>query len=29
VGCGVCGRRMTVRYMPDGIRPIYTSRGFR
>src|SRR2546425_5890128 len=23
VGCGVCGRRMTVRYMPDGIRPIY------
>lgn len=22
VGCGVCGRRMTVRYMPDGIRPI-------
>ena len=23
VGCGVCGRRMTVRYMPDGIRPMY------
>lgn len=23
VGCGLCGRRMTVRYMPDGIRPIY------
>jgi uncharacterized protein YndB with AHSA1/START domain len=23
VGCGVCGRRMTVRSMPDGIRPIY------
>lgn len=23
VGCGVCGRRMTVRYMPDGLRPIY------
>ena len=23
VVCGVCGRRMTVRYMPDGIRPIY------
>jgi DNA invertase Pin-like site-specific DNA recombinase/uncharacterized protein YndB with AHSA1/START domain len=23
VSCGVCGRRMTVRYMPDGIRPIY------
>jgi hypothetical protein len=23
VHCGVCGRRMTVRYMPDGIRPIY------
>lgn len=23
VGCGVCGRRMTVRYMPDGIRPVY------
>lgn len=23
VGCGVCGRRMTVRYMPAGIRPIY------
>jgi DNA invertase Pin-like site-specific DNA recombinase len=23
VGCGVCGRRMTVRYMPDGMRPIY------
>jgi DNA invertase Pin-like site-specific DNA recombinase len=23
VACGVCGRRMTVRYMPDGIRPIY------
>jgi len=22
VGCGVCGRRMTVRYMPDGLRPI-------
>jgi Recombinase/Recombinase zinc beta ribbon domain len=22
VGCGVCGRRMTVRYMPDGIRPM-------
>jgi hypothetical protein len=22
-GCGICGRRMTVRYMPDGIRPIY------
>jgi recombinase len=23
VGWGVCGRRMTVRYMPDGIRPMY------
>ena len=23
VNCGVCGRRMTVRYMPDGLRPIY------
>ena len=23
VGGGRCGRRMTVRYMPDGIRPIY------
>ena len=23
VGCGVCGRRMTVRYMPDGRRPMY------
>jgi DNA invertase Pin-like site-specific DNA recombinase len=23
VGWGVCGRRMTVRYMPDGLRPIY------
>jgi DNA invertase Pin-like site-specific DNA recombinase len=23
VGCGVCGRRMTVRYLPDGIRPLY------
>jgi DNA invertase Pin-like site-specific DNA recombinase len=23
VVCGVCGRRMTVRYMPDGIRPMY------
>jgi hypothetical protein len=23
VVCGACGRRMTVRYMPDGIRPIY------
>ena len=23
VGCGVCGRRMSVRYMPDGLRPIY------
>src|SRR4051812_41879445 len=23
VGCGVCGRRMPVRYMPDGIRPMY------
>jgi DNA invertase Pin-like site-specific DNA recombinase len=23
VVCGVCGRRMTVRYMPDGRRPIY------
>jgi DNA invertase Pin-like site-specific DNA recombinase len=23
VGCGVCGRRMSVRYMPDGHRPIY------
>lgn len=23
VGCGKCGRRMTVRYMPDGLRPIY------
>jgi hypothetical protein len=23
VSCGVCGRRMTVRYMSDGIRPIY------
>ena len=23
VGCGVCGRRMTVRYMPDGLRPMY------
>ncbi len=23
VQCGVCGRRMTVRYMPDGLRPIY------
>jgi DNA invertase Pin-like site-specific DNA recombinase len=23
VGCGVCGRRITVRYMPDGIRPMY------
>ena len=23
VMCGVCGRRMTVRYMPDGIRPMY------
>ena len=23
VGCGVCGRRMTVRYMPEGIRPLY------
>ena len=22
-GCGVCGRRMTVRYMPEGIRPLY------
>ena len=25
VGCGVCGRRMTVRDMPDGIRPIYVG----
>ena len=25
VGCGICGRRMTVRYMPDGIRPIYVG----
>lgn len=24
VGCGVCGRRMTVRYLPDGIRSSYT-----
>jgi DNA invertase Pin-like site-specific DNA recombinase len=23
VSCGECGRRMTVRYMPDGRRPIY------
>jgi hypothetical protein len=23
VGCGGCGRRMTVRYMPDGLRPMY------
>lgn len=23
VQCGVCGRRMTVRYMPDGQRPVY------
>ena len=23
VSCGVCGRRMSVRYMPDGRRPIY------
>jgi DNA invertase Pin-like site-specific DNA recombinase len=23
VGCGVCGRRMSVRYMSDGRRPIY------
>ena len=23
VGCGRCGRRMTVRSMPDGLRPIY------
>jgi hypothetical protein len=23
VHCGVCGRRMTVRYMPDGQRPVY------
>lgn len=23
VVCGACGRRMTVRYMPDGRRPIY------
>jgi DNA invertase Pin-like site-specific DNA recombinase len=23
VSCGVCGRRMSVRYMPDGQRPIY------
>jgi Recombinase/Recombinase zinc beta ribbon domain len=23
VGCGICGRRMTVRSMPDGLRPIY------
>jgi len=23
VSCGGCGRRMTVRYMPDGLRPIY------
>lgn len=23
VNCGVCGRRMSVRYMPDGLRPIY------
>jgi len=23
VSCGVCGRRMTVRYMPDGRRPMY------
>jgi hypothetical protein len=23
VRCGVCARRMTVRYMPDGIRPMY------
>jgi hypothetical protein len=23
VGCGGCGRRMTGRYRPDGIRPIY------
>jgi DNA invertase Pin-like site-specific DNA recombinase len=23
VGCGVCGRRMTVRYMPEGVRPMY------
>jgi hypothetical protein len=23
VVCGVCGRRMTVRYMPDGRRPVY------
>src|SRR5262249_27235761 len=23
VSCGVCGRRMTVRYIPDGLRPIY------
>jgi hypothetical protein len=23
VGCGVCGRRMTVRSMPDGLRPMY------
>jgi len=22
VGCGICGRRLTVRYMPDGIRPL-------
>jgi hypothetical protein len=23
VGCGVCGRRMTVRSRPDGVRPLY------
>ncbi len=23
VSCGGCGRRMTVRYMPDGLRPMY------
>ena len=23
VACGICGRRMTIRYMPDGVRPIY------
>ena len=23
VSCGVCGRRMTVRYVPDGLRPMY------
>ena len=23
VVCGVCGRRLTVRYMPDGRRPVY------